>query len=288
MKQYNPVVLLANHYQFSNSQRIFHPSVKSRMLLWCKSGKGVVDINHSRYEMMPGAVLFLPWNHSITYEAAERNPFLLGGLHLIPFHSIEHPVRFFIPHRENNALSAVSFRRDVEIDGIRGITSSIWNKTTPLFQLAEYAVRMFQERIPTESEARILAELFVGELTHFFKTKDIFKGRDDASGGALEGIFQFIDTHLHEPLDLRRLVRFSGKSPSTLCRLFNHYKETTPLNYILNRKIEAARRLLASETMTVAQVGQKVGIDDPYYFSKLFKKRTGRSPKEYRRSVAFL
>jgi YesN/AraC family two-component response regulator len=47
-------------------------------------------------------------------------------------------------------------------------------------------------------------------------------------------------------------------------------------------KIERACQLLTTTNMRINQICHKVGIDDSYYFSRLFKKETGLSPKQYR------
>ncbi|MBL8025864.1 MAG: AraC family transcriptional regulator [Fibrobacteres bacterium] len=49
-------------------------------------------------------------------------------------------------------------------------------------------------------------------------------------------------------------------------------------------KIEVAKRLLMSQRISIEEIGIKVGVDDPYYFSKLFKKRTGLTPKNFRKT----
>jgi len=53
-------------------------------------------------------------------------------------------------------------------------------------------------------------------------------------------------------------------------------------------KMEKARQLLLSGNLTAAEIGQAVGIDDPYYFSKLFKKRVGHGPRDYRKAVSLV
>lgn len=54
-------------------------------------------------------------------------------------------------------------------------------------------------------------------------------------------------------------------------------------NYILDVKVEKAKEMLKGADMTVSEVSLAVGYDNFSYFSKLFKDRTGVSPKEYRK-----
>ena len=54
------------------------------------------------------------------------------------------------------------------------------------------------------------------------------------------------------------------------------------LGFVIERQLRAARELLLSTTLTVTEIGQRVGIADPYHFSKLFRRHTGTSPREFR------
>lgn len=93
---------------------------------------------------------------------------------------------------------------------------------------------------------------------------------------------QYIREHYAEPLSLEDVssqVGFSGSYFSTLFR-----KETgkTFLEYLMEVRIEEAKTLLRESRMTIENVCREVGYNDYKRFSKLFKKATGISPKEYR------
>ncbi|MGH7144802.1 MAG: helix-turn-helix domain-containing protein, partial [Planctomycetota bacterium] len=111
---------------------------------------------------------------------------------------------------------------------------------------------------------------------------------DEASTADLRRLMRFVENHLAEPLALRELAAFSGLSRSHIGRLFRRHLNTTPVDWITRTRIEQAKRMLASSGLPVGQVGARVGIADPYYFSKLFRKTTGLSAKAYRRATALL
>ena len=60
------------------------------------------------------------------------------------------------------------------------------------------------------------------------------------------------------------------------------------MTWVLQVKMERARVLLRTRRLSVAEVGAAVGIADPYYFSKCFKKVIGQSPQAYRQSAHWL
>ena len=91
--------------------------------------------------------------------------------------------------------------------------------------------------------------------------------------------------NLENKLTLKELASHFGYSESYMYRLF--FKETgyAPMNYFLHMKIDRACQLLLHTNMKINQVALKLGFDDPYYFSRIFKKIVGTSPKDYRHSL---
>jgi len=89
-------------------------------------------------------------------------------------------------------------------------------------------------------------------------------------------------------LSLSHLVEFTKLSPSTVGRLFRTHLHTTPVAWITKMKMEKAKLLLRARRLSVAEVAAQVGIPDPYYFSKCFKKETGSAPLAYRRQTSWI
>lgn len=70
------------------------------------------------------------------------------------------------------------------------------------------------------------------------------------------------------------------------CWFINNFKriiKCTPMQFILNLRIEKAKELLEFGNYNISQVSAMVGYDNPLYFSRLFKKYVGVSPKEYKK-----
>lgn len=58
-----------------------------------------------------------------------------------------------------------------------------------------------------------------------------------------------------------------------------------PIDYLIQLRIEQSCKLLRISNKKIYEIGQDVGYKDPYYFSQIFKKRIGISPKEYRHQL---
>lgn len=89
----------------------------------------------------------------------------------------------------------------------------------------------------------------------------------------------YIDTHYHEDLSLDQLSEVFFTSPTTLTRRFKEFMGDTPINYLINYRLEKAKNLIQNEReLSIKEVAESVGYEDALYFSKLFKKHYGYSP----------
>ena len=75
-----------------------------------------------------------------------------------------------------------------------------------------------------------------------------------------------------------------GLSPDRFAHLFREVTDVSPHRYITNIRIERARYLLKNTNLNVCEIALSVGMSDPLYFSRIFKKYTGISPSEYKKS----
>lgn len=85
-----------------------------------------------------------------------------------------------------------------------------------------------------------------------------------------------------ENLDLPRLARIAGLSPSRFHAVFRTAFGVAPSRWLQERRLARARELLAGSDLPVQQVAEQAGFNDPFHFSRLFKRRQGVPPAEYR------
>lgn len=285
MSQSQPRIALANYFQFAPAQRLNNPFVRSRMLLWCKAGRGQVRVNTETREFEAGDVLLTPWAHDITYTADSREPFLVGGIHVIPHERPGGNPVWGVAHNADQYPALNRWRSDAPWPGLAGLPHGHFDEEAPLQSLVEYIVRRCRLSPPPEARLRALADLLVTEMTAFF-TESLPEARSLPLD--LRRARQYLDDHLQQPLYLTEAAAVARHSVSWLHRQFRRELQTTPARYITAARLRRARHLLATSTLGIAEVGQAVGIDDPYYFSKLFKQHTGVAPRAYRRRSALL
>lgn len=98
-------------------------------------------------------------------------------------------------------------------------------------------------------------------------------------------IMQYISTHYAENMPLEQIAEEVELSPNYICSLFKKETGINLYQYIMEFRINRAKELLLSTNLKSYEIAAKTGFADESYFSRSFKKVTGQSPVEFRRSV---
>jgi AraC-like DNA-binding protein len=97
----------------------------------------------------------------------------------------------------------------------------------------------------------------------------------------------FIDENFNEPITLEQISAKAFLSQFHFHRLFKSVYKKTPQQYLMQKRIEKAKELLAKEGISITDVCDLVGYESLASFSLLFKKHNGHSPQYYR-NIAWL
>lgn len=148
-----------------------------------------------------------------------------------------------------------------------------------------------REFFEVEEDIQFILENYYSEkelLKEFnFLLKDIFGIAMYDSGDkkiiALK-IKNYLDEMFRTNITNQLLAARFGFVPSYIVSIFKTYYGLTPMDYLVKTRIDESKFLLTNSSLKIKEVANEVGYEDSLYFSKVFKKITGVSPKEYIRS----
>ncbi|MBR3836746.1 MAG: AraC family transcriptional regulator [Clostridia bacterium] len=97
-------------------------------------------------------------------------------------------------------------------------------------------------------------------------------------------IQQYLYQHLSEKITLADVAEHCFFSPAYCDNLFKAQTGKSIIDYLIDRRVEQAKPLLVQGVYSIGRIGRMTGFQDANYFSRQFKKRTGLTPTEYRRT----
>lgn len=107
--------------------------------------------------------------------------------------------------------------------------------------------------------------------------------RGSRQSALLEEVLSYLRQHYTDPgLEVEAVSRRFHISASQLRRLFHDALGVSPLQYVISLRMELAQSLLRHEGLPVAEVAARAGFSSEFYFSRLFKQRTGIPPSGFR------
>lgn len=139
----------------------------------------------------------------------------------------------------------------------------------------------FKTAIQSIHTAKEMKEYMQKFLSRAIELRDTVSGRRysdiiEAAKERIEG------TYMSEEISLNTVAAGVGMSPSYFSSIFSREMGKTFVEYLTQIRMEKAKELLMCSSMKTSEIGYEVGYKDPHYFSYLFKKTQGCSPKDYR------
>lgn len=98
----------------------------------------------------------------------------------------------------------------------------------------------------------------------------------------LSETMSYIERHWQEEISLRELANKASMSPSTFYRMFMKTVGKSPVNYLIDLRLNKAAEMLVHSTVQVSAIASLTGFPDSNYFSRLFKRHSGITPRQYR------
>jgi len=98
-------------------------------------------------------------------------------------------------------------------------------------------------------------------------------------------VIEYLIRHLDQKITLEVLADHVNMNNNHLSRLFKKETDKTIVHYLNELRLERARELLKNRDLSVKSVAEGVGIPDQFYFNRLFRRRYGQNPTDYKKSL---
>jgi AraC family transcriptional regulator len=142
-----------------------------------------------------------------------------------------------------------------------------------------------------QPNGRLYAESLVNTLAvHLLRHYSTDSVLADLQFGGLPGhklrrVTEFIDQNLNNDLSLAEIAQSADLSPYHFARSFKQTTGLTPIQYLMQRRIEYAKSMLIESELPIVEVGLSAGFKNQSHFTTLFRKFTMMTPKAYRNAM---
>lgn len=230
------------------------------ILIYNVEGHGYVEIAGREHKLPPNHFLMIPPNVSHAYFADKASPWSIYWIHM---------------GGEKTKYFANSFSQVVPVE--RSNTSRINERIAlfgELFKCLEmgYGIEILEY-------VNLCLPRLLATFTHIQQYRSL---NESLSRDPVSLAINFMLENLKNKLTLKALAREVKLSTSYFSRLFFSRTGFPPIEYFNQLKIQHSCRLLDSKNLSIADVAREIGMEDQFYYSRLFKKIMNQSPREYR------
>lgn len=235
--------------------------ISQHILIYCVDGKGWVRIMGEEYAVQSGQFFVIPAETIHQYGSAEHAPWSIYWLHFKGAVSGEHA-----------AAMTKNFTRFVHS-----------------VKFSEERIRLFESIYSTLESGYSTENLgYINMCLWYFLSSfsydDIFHAPfTTVEKDAIDLSVEFMKKNVEHSLTLKELAIEAHISPSHYAALFKKKTGYPPLEYFNQMKVQKACQFLQFTNLQIKEIGYKLGINDPYYFSRFFSNIMGMSPQEYRK-----
>ena len=236
------------------------------VFIYCIKGRGWYELGGIHREVLQNQYVILPSHTPHSYGADKSDPWTIYWIH-------------FKGELSDCYASHADMPRDIKPEMHSRISTRI-NLFEEIFHTLKAG-----PTIENLSYASSLFHFYLGSLRYINQYRSHSAAEQIDETNIVEAAIHYIKENQEKHLTLGMLAKYTGYSVSHLSAMFKRVTGHAPLSYINIIKMQEACYLLDNTDMKLNQICHKVGIDDPYYFSRLFTKTIGMSPKKYREHV---
>jgi AraC family transcriptional regulator, arabinose operon regulatory protein len=256
------VVLRAGHLRSAPDYRVERDHLPGHDLLLCLAGSGYVLTGNRRFKVVSGEMAWISGHHPHAHWADQTNPWELLWLR-IDGRAVEETCNIL-------SVPRLPVFSGIPIDSLRkeflGVLQLMTLRPLALDAALNAAV------------ATILALLFENRQADPF---DAFCTLPEDAADVREALTNMA-LYPNRPWRVSDLARLCRLSEPHFYRKFKQATGSTPIDWLRRERINHARRRLLESGDPIKQISEQVGYNDPFFFSRDFKRYTGVAPKNYR------
>ncbi|KDN55594.1 hypothetical protein FEM21_11960 [Flavobacterium seoulense] len=233
--------------------------IQEYIFLYCLEGEGWIKINGKTIQLQPNSAFIIPQNTPHKYGSSLNDPWSIYWIHFSGNYAATLYNRF-----STNANEAVK----IAFDESR-------------IKLLNEIIKLLENNLSDEK-----IEFIHFRLITFLSSLCYSNTLDNTIEDKISDSISFMKANLNQTLSIEALANQAFYSVSRYSELFKQKTGSSPIQYFIQLKIHKSCEYLNFTNLNIKEICKEVGFDDPYYFSRMFKKQMGLSPMQYKKHLA--
>ncbi len=237
----------------------FGPIIRTNYVLhYVLHGKGTLHLNNTPYPIQEKQAFLMPPNVVVFNQADKEDPWNYIWIH-------------FNGNKVTEFLHSINLTKDNPVYTVHGSYEAIEN--------------CMQRLLHSHSE-ELLCIGYIYELFHHMisatppNTPEIIHANSELK--YIKMVIDYISHKYSEPIHITDIADYCSLDRSYLSKIFKTATNYSPQEYLIRYRLKKAKQLLKDTDIPIQHVAYAVGYNDPFSFSKIFKKELGITPSEYR------
>ncbi len=231
------------------------------ILLYCVEGEGWIKLDGRTHILKANQLFVISPKQSCSYGTSDKYPWTNYWIHYTG---------------ENSELYSPELNKLINIPPDKD------SRIKERLVLFEEMLQNIEDHFNTDRV--IYANICLKHFLSSIKYLPVYRAIDkEPENDVIDKLIAYMSNNVEKNISMDEFAAKCGFSTSTLFKLFKRKMNSSPMDFFIHLKMQYACKSLIVSSMKVKSIAARFGYDDPYYFSRIFKKHIGLSPSDYRK-----
>ena len=250
-------------------------------MVYVDSGEVLINADKNSYILKRGELIFHKPNEFHTISSNKKTP---SNVFVISFATVSKSMSYFKNKKMTLPEHLRPYIKTLMREGRETFDLPFNNPELRELKLNASSPFGGQQIIRTTLEQLLI--LLVRTQEQRSKIPSIFPDKESMDNHLVSAVLDLLNNHIYGEITVDEICRKLHYSKTYISKIFNKNCHCTIVEYYTDLKIKEAKKLIRENTYTFTEISNMLCFNNPHYFSRVFKKKTNMTPREYLNSVS--
>ena len=249
-------------------------------MVYVDSGEVLITADKNDYILKRGELIFHKPNEFHTISSNKKTP---ANVFVISFASVSKSMTYFKNRKMMLPESLKHYIKTLIREGRETFDLPFNNPELRELKLLASSPFGSQQIIRTTLEQLLI--MLIRTQEEHSKAPSIFSDKESMDNHLVNAVLDILNEHIYDTITVEEICSKLNYSKTYISRIFNQNCHCTIVEFYTDLKIKEAKKLIRENIHTFTEISNILCFNNPHYFSRVFKKKTNMTPREYLNSV---